>query len=194
MRAKKIKNSITAARKIKVSCRFYPVISPYIPLYPDSLKKVKLSFVLHLTRLTTTCLARGVFLLQKKRRAKPVFLLWSEREDSNLRPLAPHTSALPDCATLRQSKGNIIRPRLNCKHRIKKLFKSLFSKGLRFPPVRKSYYQERCGSVFHSGLPSFQPYPETADPPTKPREFLRPSYGFQSLRLSSRPSTVSEPL
>ena len=26
---------------------------------------------------------------------------WSEREDSNLRPLAPHASALPDCATLR---------------------------------------------------------------------------------------------
>ena len=26
---------------------------------------------------------------------------WSEREDSNLRPLAPHASALPGCATLR---------------------------------------------------------------------------------------------
>jgi hypothetical protein len=28
---------------------------------------------------------------------------WSEREDSNLRPLAPEASALPGCATLRQT-------------------------------------------------------------------------------------------
>ena len=26
---------------------------------------------------------------------------WSERQDSNLRPLVPQTSALPGCATLR---------------------------------------------------------------------------------------------
>lgn len=29
-------------------------------------------------------------------------ILWSEREDSNLRPLVPQTSALPDCATFRK--------------------------------------------------------------------------------------------
>ena len=29
---------------------------------------------------------------------------WSEREDSNLRPLAPEASALPGCATLRPTK------------------------------------------------------------------------------------------
>ena len=33
-------------------------------------------------------------------------LYWSERQDSNLRTLAPHASALPDCATLRP--GGII--------------------------------------------------------------------------------------
>jgi muramoyltetrapeptide carboxypeptidase len=31
------------------------------------------------------------------------FLFWSGREDLNLRPLEPHSSALPDCATPRQS-------------------------------------------------------------------------------------------
>ena len=30
---------------------------------------------------------------------------WSEREDSNLRPLGPHPSALPDCATLRLTRS-----------------------------------------------------------------------------------------
>ena len=30
---------------------------------------------------------------------------WSERKDSNLRPLAPHASALPGCATPRKSKS-----------------------------------------------------------------------------------------
>ena len=29
------------------------------------------------------------------------YVLWSGREDSNLRPLEPHSSALPDCATPR---------------------------------------------------------------------------------------------
>ena len=31
--------------------------------------------------------------------------LWSERQDSNLRPLDPQSSALPGCATLRPTKG-----------------------------------------------------------------------------------------
>jgi hypothetical protein len=30
---------------------------------------------------------------------------WSERQDSNLRPLDPQSSALPGCATLRPAKG-----------------------------------------------------------------------------------------
>jgi hypothetical protein len=29
--------------------------------------------------------------------------IWSERKDSNLRPLAPHASALPGCATPRKT-------------------------------------------------------------------------------------------
>ncbi len=32
---------------------------------------------------------------------------WSEREDLNLRPLAPHASALPGCATLRKVNNQI---------------------------------------------------------------------------------------
>ncbi len=31
---------------------------------------------------------------------------WSERQDLNLRPLAPHASALPGCATFRCLKNN----------------------------------------------------------------------------------------
>ncbi len=31
-----------------------------------------------------------------------ILFCWSEREDLNLRPLEPHSSALPDCATLRR--------------------------------------------------------------------------------------------
>jgi hypothetical protein len=34
---------------------------------------------------------------------------WSGREDLNLRPLQPHCSALPDCATPRKSIGKIAR-------------------------------------------------------------------------------------
>ncbi len=30
------------------------------------------------------------------------YIFWSGREDLNLRPLEPHSSALPDCATPRQ--------------------------------------------------------------------------------------------
>ena len=52
----------------------------------------------------------------KKKAAKiwqlPVYYLdvWSGREDLNLRPLAPHASALPDCATPRpyQDSGKSI--------------------------------------------------------------------------------------
>ena len=45
-RAKKFKGGIVAAIKIKDFCRFYPVISRLIPLYPACLKCIKLSFVL----------------------------------------------------------------------------------------------------------------------------------------------------
>ncbi len=31
---------------------------------------------------------------------------WSGREDLNLRPLEPHSSALPDCATPRHKRAN----------------------------------------------------------------------------------------
>ena len=44
-------------------------------------------------------------------KADPVFdridrtyYVWSGREDLNLRPLEPHSSALPDCATPRRKK------------------------------------------------------------------------------------------
>ena len=33
---------------------------------------------------------------------------WSRRQDSNLRPLVPKTSALPSCAT---SRFNMVRPK-----------------------------------------------------------------------------------
>ena len=33
-----------------------------------------------------------------------IALLWSGREDLNFRPLEPHSSALPDCATPRLRK------------------------------------------------------------------------------------------
>ena len=40
----------------------------------------------------------------------PEFLiLWSGRRDSNSRPLAPHASALPSCATPRREKGAIVQ-------------------------------------------------------------------------------------
>ena len=34
----------------------------------------------------------------------PLFSIWSGREDLNLRPLAPHASTLPGCATPRKRK------------------------------------------------------------------------------------------
>ena len=33
-----------------------------------------------------------------------LFVFWSGREDSNFRPLEPHSSALPGCATPRQKQ------------------------------------------------------------------------------------------
>ena len=42
---------------------------------------------------------------------KPAFLFWSGREESNLRPPAPHAGALPGCATSRNL--NVKGVRLN---------------------------------------------------------------------------------
>ena len=46
---------------------------------------------------------------QKKTVEVPTVPTWSGRQDLNLRPLAPHASALPDCATPRE-RESIQRP------------------------------------------------------------------------------------
>ena len=38
---------------------------------------------------------------------KTLEMIWSGRQDLNLRPLVPQTSALPDCATPRTKQGGI---------------------------------------------------------------------------------------
>ena len=43
--------------------------------------------------------------VKEKQVIKPAF--WSGRQDSNLRPLAPHASALPGCATSRRGAANL---------------------------------------------------------------------------------------
>ncbi len=49
---------------------------------------------------------------------KAFIFQWSGRQDLNLRPLVPQTSALPDCATPRTKQGGFITLDLGCQARI----------------------------------------------------------------------------
>ena len=49
--------------------------------------------------------ARYIFAKTKEKGVKIPFFFWSEWQESNLRPLEPHSSALPNCATPRYFGG-----------------------------------------------------------------------------------------
>lgn len=64
---------------------------------------------------TTRCFRRSLRSCAEKRQQKrpslqmTCFVIWSGWRDSNSRPLAPHASALPGCATPRTEKRSISR-------------------------------------------------------------------------------------
>jgi hypothetical protein len=64
---------------------------------------LKKTFVPVSTKLVANLVARTPFPNKKApgKNARSLYIQWSGRQDLNLRPLVPQTSALPDCATPR---------------------------------------------------------------------------------------------